>query len=133
MSHLPCPCGSTLSFAKCCDGYIRGHRIPETAEALMRSRYTAYVIGQVPYLISTRHPDFRKPSEEADIRAWIKEVTSWDKLEIIVTDKGKASDKLGFVGFNVFFHQNGQEEVMFEYSRFRKQDGQWFYESGDLG
>jgi len=132
MSNLPCPCGSDLSFSKCCDGYIRGTRLPATAEALMRSRYTAFVIGAVDYLMATRHPDFIRKNEAEEIRSWIKDVTSWDKLEIIVTEKGQPSDKLGYVGFNVFFQQDGQEEVMFEYSRFRKCDGRWLYEAGDL-
>lgn len=106
--------------------------MPETAETMMRSRYTAYVIGDVDYLIATRHPDFRYLSEADDIRGWIKDVTSWDKLEILVTDKGRSSDAFGFVGFQVFFHQNGHAESMFEYSRFRKHDGRWFYECGEL-
>lgn len=131
MSNLPCPCGTGLSFSKCCEGYIRGKCFPDTAEALMRSRYTAYVIGNVPYLIETRHPDFRRSTEVADITAWIKAVTSWDKLEVLMTEKGQPSDILGFVAFNVFFHQQGHEEAMFEYSRFSKFQGRWVYESAE--
>ena len=97
----------------------------------MRSRYTAYVIGNVPYLIETRHPDFIKKNEAEDISGWIKEVTSWDKLEILMTEKGAAADKIGYVAFNVFFHQRGREEAMFEYSRFSKLKGRWVYEMGD--
>jgi SEC-C motif-containing protein len=130
MSNLPCPCGTGLSFSKCCDGYIRAKRFPDTAEALMRSRYTAYVIENVPYLLETRHPDFIKKNEAEDIAAWIKEVTSWDKLEILMTEKGAPSDKIGCVAFNVFFHQRGHEEVLFEYSRFSKLKGRWVYETG---
>jgi SEC-C motif domain protein len=133
MSNLPCPCGSDVSFSKCCDGYIRGKRVPETAEALMRSRYTAYVIGNVPYLLESRHPDFITENEALDIQSWIKDVTSWDKLEILVAEKGTAKDKLGWVAFNVFFHQGDREESMCEYSRFSRLNGRWVYEEGELG
>lgn len=132
MSNLPCPCGTGLSFSKCCDGYLRGKRLPDTAEALMRSRYTAYVVGNVSYLIETRHPDFRTKTEAEDIAGWIKEVTAWDKLEVLMTEKGTNADKTGYVAFNVFFHQGGHEEAMFEYSRFSKLNGRWVYESGNL-
>ena len=77
--------------------------------------------------------DFITENEALDIQSWIKDVTSWDKLEILVAEKGTAKDKLGWVAFNVFFHQGDREESMCEYSRFSRLNGRWVYEEGELG
>lgn len=132
MSNLPCPCGSENAYSKCCEGIIRGKQLPETAEQLMRSRYTAFATGAIDYLIATRHPDFRTVEESKHIADWMKEVTSWDKLEILVTENGEKSDTVGRVAFNVFFHQNGKPESFYECSRFSKLNGRWVYEVGEV-
>ena len=59
MSEL-CPCGSGLAYDQCCRPYIEGEKWPETAEALVRSRYTAYGSGHFDYLVETTHPDYRE-------------------------------------------------------------------------
>jgi SEC-C motif-containing protein len=130
-TNIPCPCGTDLPYFKCCEKYIRGKELPLTAELLMRSRYTAYVIGAVDYLIETRHPQFRTPNEAKHIAEWMSQVTSWDKLEVLIAEKGEKSDTQGWVGFNVFFHQGGQSESFYEWSRFSKLNGRWVYEVGE--
>ena len=133
MPNIPCPCGGTEStYSNCCEGFIRGKQLPATAEALMRSRYTAYVTGAVDYLVTTRHPDFLASDEAKNISAWMMDVTSWDKLEILITDKGEKSDAIGHVAFNVFFHQGSRADSFYECSRFSKLNGRWVYETAEL-
>ncbi len=132
MPNIPCPCGTELSYSNCCEGFIRGKQLPATAEALMRSRYTAYVTGAVDYLVATRHPDFLPSDEAKNISAWMMEVTAWDKLEILITDKGEKSDTTGQVAFNVFFHQGSHADSFYECSRFSKLNGRWVYETAEL-
>ena len=133
MSKRPCPCGSGSAYASCCERYIRGKQRPETAEKLMRSRYTAYVTGAVDYLVATRHPSFRSPSEAADITAFMMSVTTWDNLEILIAESGEKTDAQGLVAFNVFFHQGSRAESFYECSRFSIVDGEWMYEAGEIG
>ena len=83
MSQQLCPCGSKKAEQYCCGVYLAGKKQPETAEKLMRSRYTAFCRGDVDYLIATRHPD----REQSDRTELIKSVenTQWLGLTIIDT------------------------------------------------
>ncbi len=71
MAKIPCPCGTELTYSNCCEMFIRGKQLPETAEGLMRSRYTAYLTGAVDYLVATRHPDFLASDEAKNNSAWM--------------------------------------------------------------
>lgn len=130
MTAAPCPCCSGLLFSRCCEPYLRRKRLPETAEALMRSRYTAFATGEVLYLVETRHPQFRSATEEADIRRWIAAVTSWDSLEIIMTDQGQKKDTKGVVVFRVSYYEGGRACTFDECSLFEKEGGRWLYKKG---
>ena len=66
----PCPCGTSLPYSECCEPFILGIKPAPTAEALIRSRYTAYTRSEVDYIISTTHPDQRKQDSENNIRQW---------------------------------------------------------------
>ena len=76
-----CYCGNSVSFEACCAPYIKGSQNPETAEALMRSRYSAYATGNADYLIETTHISTRKFHLKSDILAWSKN-NQWLKLEV---------------------------------------------------
>ncbi len=125
-----CPCGSKKAHQYCCEIYLSGKKKPETAEKLMRSRYTAFVRCNVDYLIATLHPDKRKPNDHLELTKNIAH-TQWLSLTIINTQKGKKNDSTGIVEFEAVYRvaEPGQ---LHERSRFIKTDRQWFYVDGDI-
>ena len=121
----PCPCGSKLSYASCCKP-CHDHSTPAaTAEALMRSRFSAFYLKNAAYVLATWDASTRPASVD-----FAGDTTQWQRLEITETQKGGAGDTVGKVSFNAYFLQEGQEGVMGETSRFKKTDGRWFYVDG---
>ena len=129
MSQQLCPCGSKKAEQYCCGMYLAGKKQPETAEKLMRSRYTAFYRGDVDYLASTLHPD-KKQSDRAELTKSIDR-TQWLGLTIIDTQAGKKNDATGIVEFEAIYRVN-EPGQLHERSRFVKIDGQWFYVDGDI-
>ena len=129
MSQLLCPCGSKKAEQYCCGMYLAGKKQPETAEKLMRSRYTAFCQGDVDYLASTLHPD-KKQSDRTEL---IKSIdrTQWLGLTIIDTQAGKKNDATGIVEFEAIYRVN-EPGQLHERSRFVKTNGRWFYVDGDI-
>jgi SEC-C motif domain protein len=131
-----CPCGSQNHYADCCQRYLDGRSIAPTAEALMRSRYSAYSKQNLDYLIQTQHPKTRKKDDAKTIRQTF-ETTHWTSLTIVKTQKGTATDKRGTVEF-IATHQdktnplNPNPQQLHERSRFIQEDGQWYYLDGDI-
>ena len=125
-----CPCGSKKQDKYCCAMYLSGKKQPETAEKLMRSRYTAFYLGNIDYLIATLHPDQRKPDDYQELANSINQ-TTWLGLTILNTQKGKKNDVTGIVEFEAIYRTN-EPGQLHERSRFVKADGQWFYVDGDI-
>ncbi len=98
MPSYLCPCGSKKTYQYCCGIYLSGKKEPETAEKLMRSRYTAFYQGNVEYLIATLHPERRKPEAHSELSKSISK-TQWLSLKILDTKKGKKQHTLGYVEF----------------------------------
>ena len=65
-----CPCGSKMKYAECCRPLISGDKRAETAEQVMRARYSAYVMKEMEYLLTSLHPDHRSDYDERSSRAW---------------------------------------------------------------
>ena len=65
-----CNCGSEKSYQECCEPLISGERKANTAEELLRSRYTAYARREIDYIINTVHPEEKENHDEASIRKW---------------------------------------------------------------
>ena len=129
----PCPCGSGRPYAECCEPYISGTQKPATAEALMRSRYTAYVEHAIDYIAATCMQD-EKGKENLDLketRAWSEEST-WLGLKILAVTDGAAGDTEGTVEFEAASERDGLRDLHHERARFKKVDGQWFYDAGDI-
>ena len=125
-----CFCCSNIPFSKCCEPIITGERQAITAEALMRSRYSAYALIEPRYLMQTTHSSLLKGQNEADIRAWAEE-NSWQRLEVISCKKGQNNDTTGEVEFKAYFADyQGVKQVHHEVSAFVKEAGKWFYLSG---
>ncbi|MCY7406112.1 MAG: zinc chelation protein SecC, partial [Alkalinema sp. CAN_BIN05] len=93
-----CPCGSQVRYLDCCDVYLCGKATAPTAEALMRSRYSAYSKGDIEYLIQTQYPEKRK---KTDRQMLLKTITStnWIGLTVLKTQKGGVNDRRGIVEF----------------------------------
>ena len=125
-----CPCGSGSPYQDCCEAFHRGIRFPLTAEALMRSRYSAYVFQLDDYLLKTRHPRNVQPHEAENIHQWARAVV-FCGLEIVRVFQGQSADKTGKVEFKAHYRYQGQEELIHELSRFRRFEGRWYYWDGD--
>jgi SEC-C motif-containing protein len=122
-----CPCGSGKDFADCCGPYIVGDAAAPTAEALMRSRYTAFVHGDEKYLLKTWH----KRTRPGELRLSHNPV-EWTGLEILGTDKGATGDSEGHVEFIAHCQVDGKARVLHELSRFRCEKGKWYYLDGEF-
>ena len=126
-SATPCPCGLPLAYADCCGRWHEGalHLQAPTAEALMRSRYSAFVLGLQPYLLDTWHPDTRPEAIEPDTPG-----LRWLGLEVrehLVLDADHAE-----VEFVARHKLAGRAYRLHERSRFTRAGGVWFYVDGEM-
>ena len=114
-----CYCQSGKPFAECCEPFIKGTASAPTAEALMRSRYTAYVLADIPYLSRSLHPKERDDFDEAGAAKWARDA-DWQGLEIVRTEQGGADDSKGEVEFKVSYKRHGSPCVHHELRRVQK-------------
>lgn len=126
-----CPCGSGMRYAACCEPYHLRQAAPKTAESLMRSRYAAYVVGLVEYLVETTHPDYRDSSLAEQIATWM-ERAEFTELKVLRSMQGGERDKMGKVEFQARYLEEGRERVHHELSRFRRYEGRWVYVDGEM-
>lgn len=125
--EIPCACGSGLPLARCCGPLITGAGRPATAEALMRSRYTAHTLGETDYLRRTWHPHTRHRHGDSD------DAIRWLGLKVLRVEQGGAADDRGLVEFVARYKVGGRGHRLHEISRFRRCDGQWMYLDGEEG
>mgnify|MGYP000392149111 FL=1 len=129
MTDENCPCGSGRTFDLCCGPYLAGDALPQTAEALMRSRYSAYVRQQIPYLKETLWPKYQPEFDPAATGRWAAE-SHWTGLAVLETGKGAAKDREGTVLFEARYLAGGKLHIHRELSLFRKKAGRWYYVEG---
>lgn len=122
MPTRSCPCGLPEPYEKCCGRFHAGTSAAPTAEALMRSRYCAFVRGDVGYLLRTWHP--RTRPARLDLDAGMR----WTGLEILGTSDGSAFHTAGTVTFRASFRGGS----LHERSRFERVDGAWVYVDGEF-
>ena len=127
-NNQTCPCGSGASFATCCEPIITGARASETAEELMRARYSAFVTGAIDFIVESTHSRTRKEIDLSFIRDWSQN-SVWRGLQILET-KVLNEDK-AYVSFEAQYTQNGQDQNHREKSLFEREDGQWRFLTGD--
>lgn len=123
MQNHTCPCESGRSFGECCAPALAGTPAP-TAEQLMRSRYTAFVLEDAGYLIDTWHPGTRPPELALD------RGVRWLGLVILETSGGAQDDRKGMVEFRAAWREGSASGALHERSRFVKQSGRWWYLDG---
>ena len=126
-----CPCGSGRPFAICCEPIINGKSDAITAQDLMRSRYTAFTLANVNYLMRSHHSSTRPNKERKSIEKWAKSVR-WIGLNVLNTQAGEATDESGYVEFKALFMENGQLQQLHERSFFQRENGKWVYVSGTM-
>lgn len=135
----PCPCGSP-ALATCCGPFLAGDAVPPTAEALMRSRYTAYVLKNEAYVQATWHPSTRPQEpviDENETIQWLGlEVKSALRLRQRKADLPEQPDS-DTVEFVARFKIGGRAHRLHEVSRFVRESGadgvpRWFYLDGSF-
>lgn len=117
-----CPCGSAVSYQQCCERYITGKESAPNAEALMRSRYTAYTLADEKYVQRTWHPRSRPV-----LRFDQQEPCKWTGLIVIAFHE---DGQRATVEFIANYKINGKANRLHEISKFEYEDGQWLYVDG---
>lgn len=123
----PCPCGSGNRYPQCCGRFLEAGAWPETAEQLMRSRYTAYFRRDASWLFATWHPSTRPAQIE------LQKDIKWLGLRILRVEAGVAGTAAGVVEFVARFRQGGwSASRLHESSRFTCEAGRWYYVDGEM-
>lgn len=125
MTTLPsCPCESGRAYRLCCQPYVEMQRSAPTAEALMRSRYTAFVLKDEGYLRHSWHPEY------CPAVIHLKDDIRWLGLRIVMTSAGQLTDNEGVVEFVARYKTDGRATRIHEASRFTRLEGRWVYLDG---
>ena len=124
-----CPCGSERSYDDCCRPLVEGRQNAETAEALMRSRYSAFVKTEIDYLCDTIPPDRQEKFNRQEAANWSKN-SEWEGLEILETSEGGPDDETGTVEFIARFREKEKKVEHHEVAQFGKIDGRWYFIDG---
>jgi SEC-C motif-containing protein len=120
-----CPCGSNDLFSNCCQPKIEGKQKANTSEELMRSRYSAYAISAIEYLIETTYKTIRKDQSYKEIEQWSKE-NRWQKLEVLKSTENTVEFKA------YFLDDSKKQQIHHEKSTFIFENGSWFYSKGEF-
>lgn len=120
MAPRRCPCGTGLPCAECC-GPLHAGGAAATAEQLMRSRYSAFALGDAAYLLRTWHSTTRPPALDLDPDV------RWTGLDVLATADGGLLAAEGTVRFRASFVQAGIAGTQEERSRFARENGDWRY------
>lgn len=124
-----CPCGTGLAYTNCCEPIIKGQRPAETAEALMRARYSAYVKVETDFIFESTHAKHREGYDHIGTKEWA-ENAEWQGLEIIAATDGGSADTTGEVEFIARFSEKGEPRVHHELGLFKKENETWFFTDG---
>lgn len=119
-----CPCLSGLPYDSCCGRLHREAATAQTAEQLMRSRYSAFAVGDTDYLLATWHPSTRPGSLELD------DDRRWYRLDVLRIELGGPFDTTGVVEFRAYHRSTGGKGSQHEVSRFVREGGCWLYVDG---
>ena len=128
--EMSCPCGSGEKLAACCGPYLEGTKQPASPELLMRSRYTAFAVGDIDYIFDSHDPDTVDQIDRKSTDAWSKQ-SEWLGLEIIGTNLGGPEDYTGTVEFVARYKARGTAINHREVATFRKHNGRWLFVDGE--
>ena len=122
-----CPCGSKHDYVTCCEPYLNHKQQPETPEALMRSRYTAYCLADIDYIQKTMQGKALVGFDAVGSKRWATRV-NWIKLTVL--DMSLESPHKGFVEFIATFVDGHVLKSIHEKSEFIQEEGRWYYVDG---
>ena len=135
MSNCPCRVLETqkISFENCCGPLLQGSKKAQTAEQMMRSRYSAYVMKDMDYIDKTQLNEKHEVFNKEEALKWA-EGSEWQGLEIKSTRKGQSEDDSGVVEFIAHYKDrtSGTELKHHETSSFQKQNGDWKFKDGNI-
>jgi len=126
---MTCPCGKGETLETCCGPYLKGTAKPDTAEALMRARYTAYATGDVDFIVGSHDPERRSEVDRKNTELWSKSA-EWLGLEILSVEKGLPADDTGVVEFVARYKVKGTKIEHRERALFRKHQDHWVFVDG---
>ncbi|MDD2653364.1 MAG: YchJ family protein [Sulfurimonas sp.] len=121
---MKCYCGSKKPFSKCCEPFLEDKALPKTPEELMRSRYSAYVVGNGAYIVKTTTKENRYEDDVALIEEYAKSV-EWLGLEVVAS-------KEQTVEFRAYYKDGNGIKVQHEKSNFICEEGNWLYKDGKI-
>ena len=124
----PCPCGSQMKYKLCCQKYHKGAH-PKDALTLMKSRYTAYAVGDAKYISKTTHPKNSEYNE--DKKEWQKSIENFCKENSFLGLEIESYADVGEYSF-VTFKAKFADGILQEKSRFIKHEGLWLYLDGEI-
>lgn len=119
-----CYCNSQKLFKDCCEPYIRGIEKAPTAQALMRSRYSAYATHDADYLVATTYITERNDYSKEDILLWAT-ANQWQKLEVLHATETTVAFKA------YYLDKNKKPQIHHEFSTFVQEEGNWYYVDGE--
>jgi SEC-C motif domain protein len=135
MSDCPCRILDTkkIAFDDCCAPFLKGTKKAPSAEAMMRSRYTAYVVKNIDYIDQTQLNEKHEVFNKEEALKWA-ESSEWMGLEIKGTKKGSENDDTGVVEFVAHYKDktSGTELRHHETSLFQKQNNEWRFKEGNI-
>lgn len=126
-----CPCGSNKDYSACCEPFILGKATAQTAEQLMRARYSAYTVAAMDFILESTHPEHRSDYDQEGTRQWAVE-SEWKGLEICSTKNGGENDTTGEVEFIARFNRGTMPHEHHENGQFEKMHGVWYFTEGNL-
>lgn len=118
----PCPCGTGKTFAACCEPILARQRPAESAEELMRSRFTAHVLRDFEHL----HRTCLETSKEPYVPDPEAGGTDWTRLVIHSHEPGPRPGT-SYVDFTAYYRENDAEQALHEKAEFQRLDGEWIY------
>lgn len=121
-----CPCGNPQGYAQCCGPYISGEKIPPNAEALMRSRYTAYTQANIPYIQASMQGPASERYNPVESERWAK-TAKWKRLKVMRAFPDDTDSDKAYVEFIAYYIWQGKPQKIEELSVFLRVKGKWFY------
>lgn len=122
--------GSSKSYNECCGLIISGKKEATTCVELMRSRYAAFTVANIDYLMQSHHSSTRPLRQRKSIQMWTESVL-WMGLVILGTNAGEVNDDIGFVEFRALYVEAGKMQQIHEKSLFKRENQKWVYVSGE--
>ncbi|MEI8242217.1 MAG: YchJ family protein [bacterium] len=126
-----CPCCSGRAYEQCCEPLLLGQARATTAEALMRSRYTAYTLAEIDYVFKTSGPRVRKEFDAESSRKWAQSA-EWKGFEIQRSEGGSAQDDEAVIEFVARYQVEKADFQHHEIARFGRVDGEWRFMDGKI-